>query len=87
MNRHENKANAPSVILPFLYQGKAPNEHSYAAYMCMNIVAIVNCTTHIANHFESMGIQYLRIAAEDAADTDMIPFFEESNRFIGETIN
>ena len=82
MNRHENKSSTPSQILPYLYQGKAPKLEDYAALASMGIMSVINCTNHINNHFEDMGMVYLRVPLEDSGDSNILEYFDECNRFI-----
>ena len=82
MNRRDNKASAPSQILHYLYQGKAPREKDFGAIASMGISSVINCTNHIDNVFESYGLAYMRVPLEDAADASIYDYFDTCNEFI-----
>lgn len=69
-------------ILPGLWLGSETAAGDENFFKSHGIHSVVNCTTHIPNHFESKGIKYLRVPVYDSPDQDIDKYFNQAHAFI-----
>jgi dual specificity MAP kinase phosphatase len=71
-----------SEILPFLFIGNERDASNRARLTELGITHIVNVTAHLPLHFDSDGIEYLRLPASDSGNQNLKQFFAKANEFI-----
>jgi hypothetical protein len=73
----------PSEILKDkLYLGSDKAAKDLERIKKLKINAIINCTHDIGNHFENLGIKYLKIEISDVATENILSKFELAHQFI-----
>ncbi|CAD5122624.1 DgyrCDS11035 [Dimorphilus gyrociliatus] len=73
-------------VLPFLYIGNERDASDRCTIDSFGITHILNCTSHLPEHFSSCGIIYQRLPANDSSQQDLKQYFEEAFEFIGKYI-
>lgn len=69
-------------ILPYLFIGNERDASSKCTLESLGITHVLNCTSHLPEHFSSCGIIYQRLPANDSSQQDLKQYFEEAFEFI-----
>ncbi len=73
-----------SKVLPYLYLGSAKDANDHSILKRLGVNRVLNIASQLLeNHFESNGIIYKHITANDSVQQNLIQYFEQAFDFIG----